>query len=452
MSMTFIRLFSALFAASLFAGCGSSGSSASPPSGGLTLAPADGQVTVSWNDDTGVQYDLWYGPIADATQCQSTTGNRPLGCQLFTHIRSPYVVNGLINGVTYSFVMNGRRNNGPAGDNTSVVSATPALAGASWTAGATFGGTDMRGVTFGANITSQVQYYVAVGNAGAIYNSTDGATWTAVSSPTTSNLNAALYAQSNFIAAGASGGVFYSPDTLTWTAATSNTTQTLNALASNAGLLKCYGALVGTVTSVDFFTTSSCGFTGSKANNASMSVAVGEAGTIAYSTNAGVTWTVATSPTTSSLRGVAYSPAVATWIAVGAGGTLISSSDGVNWTAVSSPTAHDLNGVAVLATTNAATLVTTYTIVAVGAGGAVLASGDGVTWASQTIAPASDLLAVTGWSQFIAVGASGSAFSSPDGITWTPVTSGTASTLYGVLGEYGQYDAVGQAGANAYSR
>jgi hypothetical protein len=452
MSKQFIRLVLALFAASFFSGCGSSGSSAPPPSGGLTLLPADGQVTVSWNDDSGVQYDLWYGPISDATQCQSTTGNRPIGCQLLTHIRSPYVVNGLINGVTYSFVMNGRRNNGPAGDNTAVVPATPALAGGSWSAGTTLGGTDMHGITFGTNITSQVRYYVAVGNAGAIYNSTDGASWTAVTPPTSNNLNAALYAQSNFIAAGASGGVFHSADALTWTAATSNTSQTLNALGSNAGLLKCYGVLVGTVTSVDYFTNSSCGFTGSKANNASLSVAVGEAGTIIYSSNAGVTWTVATSPTTGSLRGVAYSIGAAKWIAVGAGGVLVSSSNGVDWTTVTSPTTADLNGVAVLPTTNSATLVTTYTFVAVGAGGTVLTSGDGVTWASQTVTPAVDLHAVTGWSQFVAVGAGGSAYSSPDGTTWTPVSSGTASTLYGVLGEFGQYSAVGQAGASIYSR
>jgi hypothetical protein len=111
-----------------------------------------------------------------------------------------------------------------------------------------------------------------------------------------------------------------------------------------------------------------------------------------------------------------------------------------------------LNGVAVLATTNSATLVTTYTFVAVGTGGTVLTSGDGVTWASQTVTPAVDLHAVTGWSQFVAVGVGGGAYSSPDGTTWTPVSSGATSTLYGVLGEYGQYTAVGQAGASTYSR
>jgi hypothetical protein len=88
----------------------------------------------------------------------------------------------------------------------------------------------------------------------------------------------------------------------------------------------------------------------------------------------------------------------------------------------------------------------------VGAGGTILTSNDGVTWVSQTVTPAANLHAVTGWSRFIAVGDGGAAFTSADGTTWTSVASGTTSTLYGVLGAYGQYNAVGQGGASVYSK
>ena len=418
---------------------------------------------VSWNDDPSVQYDLWYGPISNPEACQSTNGGVPAGCQMVSNVASPYAASALINGVSYSFVMNGRNNKGKAGSNTPIASATPGLAGANWQPGASLGNTDMHGVTYGGFTINTVNasgapigYYVTVGNGGALFKGTDGVTWTAIPSPTGSNLNAVLFAQSYFIAAGASGSIFFSLDTVSWTAATSGTSQMLNALASNASLARCYGVLVGPVTTADYFTTpNGCGFWGSKANNAGLIVAVGDSGTILYSSNGGQTWTAATSSsiaTTQSLHGVAYFPTTATWYAVGAGGTLLSSTNASNWTPVASGTSADLNGIAVLASTNSATLATTYTIVAVGSGGTILTSNDGTTWTSKTISP-SDLYAVTGWSQFVAVGAAGSVFTSPDGATWTQVTnSGTSATLYSVLGEAGQYNALGQGGSNIFSQ
>ena len=448
-----VRLALALVIATFFAGCGGGGSSASPPAGGLTLVASDGQIVVSWNDDSNVQYDLWYSSNADVAACQNANGAFPAGCQFHIQVTSPYVITGLVNGVSYYFVMNARKNGGPAGDDTPIASATPTLAGDTWQPGGAMGSADMHGIVYGTNVQNAVSSYVAVGNAGAIYNSTNGTSWTPVSSPTGNNLNAAAYAQNNFIAAGAAGSIFYSPDALTWTAAPSNTAQTLNALGNNAGLAKCYGILVGTVSQTDYFTSpSTCGFSGSRGNNASLTVAVGDSGTVLYSSNGGVAWTTATSPTANNLYGVAFSAGVTKWVAVGAGGTMISSTDGINWTTVTSPTTSDLFSIAVLASTNAATLGTTYTFVAVGAGGTILTSNDGVTWVSQTVSPAANLHAVTGWSRFVAVGDGGAAFTSADGTTWTSVASGTTSTLYGVLGAYGQYNAVGQGGASVYSK
>jgi photosystem II stability/assembly factor-like uncharacterized protein len=336
----------------------------------------------------------------------------------------------------------------------------------------------MHGIAYGGFTANTVNalgvpigYFVAVGNSGAMYKSTDGVAWTPVSLPTASGLNAALFAQSYFIAAGASGSIFYSLDTVTWTAVTPTPqTQTLNALASNAGLQRCYGILVGPVMPlIDYFAPQSpCGFTGSKANTASLIVAVGDAGTILHSSNGGVTWTAATTvPTSNNLYGVAYmypnpvttalpSGSVGVWIAVGAGGTLITSTDSVTWTAVTSvtpPTTNDLKSVAVLTTTDSTTLVTTNTVVAVGNNGTVLTSPDGKNWTNKTV-NSTNLNAVTGWSRFVAVGDGGAVFTSPDGTAWSPpvTSSGTAASLYGVIGAAGQYNAIGQGGASIFSQ
>jgi hypothetical protein len=58
-------------------------------------------------------------------------------------------------------------------------------------------------------------------------------------------------------------------------------------------------------------------------------VAVGDSGTILYSTN-GITWTKKTSGTTEQLNNVTY--ANSTWVAVGEDGSVLSSSDGSTWT------------------------------------------------------------------------------------------------------------------------
>ena len=124
--------------------------------------------------------------------------------------------------------------------------------------------------------------------------------------------------------------VLSSSDLATWTAGTSVTNQNLNALASN-----------GTTV-----------------------VAVGDGGTIQYSTD-GLTWNAAAAvPTTKPLYGITYA-ASGLWVAVGAGGTVITSSDGSTWTTVSSGTSSTLRAVSVQAST-------AYTYVAVGDGGTVL--------------------------------------------------------------------------------
>ena len=401
------RAIAVAFVSVLLAGCGG-GNSAAPPTGGLKVVPGDGQVTVSWNADAGVEYWLFFAAAEGVT---TRNWNSLTGGAARLNVFSPYVLTGLTNGVTYSFTMDGRTDGGPGGPGAPTVTAVPRLAGVSWTAGGSLGSLDMQGIAYGT-ASNTTAYYLAVGNGGAQYQSTDGVNWTAISGATTSNLNAALYTLSRFITVGASGTVLSSSDLATWTAGTSVTNQNLNALASN-----------GTTV-----------------------VAVGDGGTIQYSTD-GLTWNAAAAvPTTKPLYGITYA-ASGLWVAVGAGGTVITSSDGSTWTTVSSGTSSTLRAVSVQAST-------AYTYVAVGDGGTVLTSTDGVTWAAQNVSPAANLLALAASTgQFVAVGTGGAVFTSPDGINWTGQTTGTSVNLLAVLGgSLAQYVTTGSGGASYYSR
>ncbi len=127
MSLTSLRLsITALFLAAFLAACGGgSGSSAPPPTGGITATAEDGQVTITWTADAGVDYWLMYAATATAIDMKNPPGNH---VWINSGMTSPYVVSGLINGVTYSFAMDGRISGGPGGAQTPSVSATPSAA------------------------------------------------------------------------------------------------------------------------------------------------------------------------------------------------------------------------------------------------------------------------------------------------------------------------------------
>ncbi len=428
MSFQTLRRLLALASIALFVtACGSRGSEAPPPVGGLTATAGDGQVVLSWTPDPGVEYWLFYAPTTsiDTDNLADTPGLRGV-----TNVSSPYVLGGLVNGQTYSFTLNGRYDGGPGGPYTPSVSAVPRSAGDTWVAGGAMGTADMRGVTYGgASSTSAI--YLAVGGAGALYQSSDKVTsaslnWTQITtSGITANLNAVTYTLGRYLAVGDGGASYYSSDAQTWTAGSAVTVENLNALASSGSRV----------------------------------VAVGNNGAIQYSAD-GMSWTAATTvPTSSHLYGVAYL-STGVWMAVGAGGTLLQSSDGASWTALSSGTTADLRGVAyrprsvttvTIPTTTTTTIEAAY--VAVGAGGVVLSSTDGASWTAQTSNTTADLQTVTPeLTRFLAVGTGGAVISSQDGLSWTARSSGSTAALYGVVNGQAQYVAVGAGGVSLYSR
>jgi hypothetical protein len=405
---------STIFALLALAGCGGiiggQGYPAPAPTNVKAVA-GDGIVTVSWDMSPNVQYWLFHAAANSITphSCISLPA-----CATVIDASSPAVITGLANGTTYSFTIDGRVNNGPAGPGSSSVSAVPRPAGTTWSVGSQIGTNDLHGISYGtapvtvSGITGNA--FVAVGSNEALYFSPDGKNWSpATTAPITTpaanaNLNASIAYGSTYVAVGANGVVLYSSNATTWTQAAAATANELFGVASNgAG-----------------------GF-----------VAVGANGSIITSSG-GLTWAAATSPTTNNLYAITY--ANGRYVAVGAAGTLLTSTDGINWQSFTPQTTNDLKGVAYGSTA----------FVAVGAAGTLVVSTDGgTTWALQpTPISTLNINAATYSSQFIAVGDAGGVFTSSDGVNWQPQSSGTSMPLFAVThGLYG-YSAAGSAGTN----
>ena len=405
-------------------GGGNGGPAAAPTD--FKVTPGNGQVTLTWTAQPGVDYWVMYAPTATPIDIKNPPSNH---AWLTDRVTSPYVLNGLANGVTYSFAMNARTGGGKGGEQTASQSVVPRYAGSTWVAGSGLGTNSMRGITLGVSSADSLSYFVAVGDGGKIYKNAEsvsqglnGYSWSVVTPANTIDVNfkAATYTLSKYLAVGSGGtgnNVYYSTDLTTWTPASTTISTGLNALVSN-------GATV---------------------------VAVGNGGQAYYSTD-GSTWTAATMPSSfmSNLYGVAYSSYTGMWIAVGAGGALLTSLDAKTWTSASSGVAVDLNSV--IATTG-------NVIVAAGNSGTVITNNNTMTtsvngtWTAQTLGYSPTLYAVsTNSVQFLTVGAGGVAFTSIDGVTWAPVSSTqTSNDLLAIYGSASKYLVVGTAGANSSS-
>lgn len=414
MSLRFFRVWmAALVVAVLSVACG--GGSSAPAPSGLTAVAGETTVTVTWTMDAGVEYWLYVAPTSVAPTNNSSMHNwfGLTGGTVLMKVSSPYVVSGLTNGTSYSFSVNGRTGGGPGGPGAPTVSATPRLAGSSWTLGTPVTSAsvpDFNSLTLGGS-------YVAAGNAGALYSSTNGTSWTAITpAPTTANLNGVSYL-GTYKVVGNGGVIFTSSDAATWTARTSNTSNNLRAIASNG---------------------------------VNLSVAVGDLGTIRTSAD-GISWIERTSGTINNLYAVTFSTYNGgSWIAVGAGGTIVTSPDGLVWT----DTGHagvDLRGIASGLNASGSAI----TLVAVGANGTALSSTDTSTWTAHTLTGVrtNTMNAVAYGTQFVSVGDGGMTYVSTDGTTWTQATpTATTSNLTAVVRGPLVYVAVGATGTNLLAK
>jgi len=96
---------------------------------------------------------------------------------------------------------------------------------------------DLRGITYGtmfststAGVITTTSEFVAVGAAGTVLSSADGANWSTQTLAGTGSLNAVTYG-AQYVAVGTGGKVFISADGVSWTATTPVTSQNLYAVA-----------------------------------------------------------------------------------------------------------------------------------------------------------------------------------------------------------------------------
>jgi hypothetical protein len=148
---------------------------------------------------------------------------------------------------------------------------------------------------------------------------------------------------------------------------------------------------------------------------------------IAVSNDQGNTWTRISPVTNLSLNAIANNSSVI--VAVGEEGTIIYSTNGYNWLATSSGTTETLRDV----------IYQNGNFIAIGNNGKIISSVDGMTWANVTgIDTTNDLYAIT-WSgtEYLIGSSNGVVFVSADGLNWTErrILSTADESLYNVTGD-----------------
>lgn len=432
--------------------CGNSAPSSAPAN--FRVVAGENSVTVSWDQQPGVNYYVFAGPGTAITR--DNVASTP-GSSIQPNATSPFVVTGLTNGQVYSFFMNAANGGSEGGPVTPTLTATPQQAGAAWSPEINNAGvaTLPSNIGDGSFTTTSLAYinniYVAVGCKGtlggtattstnqsnasctgsSIYTSPGGIGATFAAIPTSTAYAGALqlndviavnqtvgtFSVQTLVAVGNNGTIVSSNDAITWTTETA-----LPALPTNTNL-----------TSVT--------------SNTSTFVAVGNGGAVVTS-NDGITWTTQTTtglPTTVNLNSVTYSSGTGLFYAVGDGGVIYITADGVTWAQTASsaillaqtPTSQ-ANITANLHDILYSSLLGTY--VAVGDKGTLLYSTDGATWYLQSnpsLSSGIDLYSVSGISQFVVTGINNAAvavttISTANGSVTTPgAAAGSVAILYG---------------------
>lgn len=417
MRLQFFSSIAAVCLTGLLSACGG-GSSAEPPIN-LKVEVGETSATVTWDTVPNVEYWVFYAPTlyAPVDNSKMTLWFNLPGGNVERAVSSPFEVTGLFPGLPYSFTVNARVDGGPGGPAAQTVTVTPRLAGGVWRdASSVVGSPNIKSVAFTGG-------FVAVGENGKIIDSLDALTWNDVTSPTNTHLNGITFGPENLgglITVGDGGTILTGLDSSAWTARTSGTSANL------------YGVAV---------------------NGSTLAVAVGAGGVILTSAD-GIAWTPATdSGTTQDLYGVQFVGNF--WLAVGVNGTVVKSLDGQTWKIQTTPTTATLRSIAY----TALDVNSSPAYVVVGAGGVVLTSADLTTttgtptWKTVIGVPATaNLNSVVYGGQFVAVGDAGVTFTSADGVTWKTVTPVTTQNLTTVVRGPSMYAALGAAGTNLTSK
>ncbi len=426
MHQPILRLTLAALLASALAACGNDGDSAPPPTN-VTAVPGDGRIVLSWDTEPGVEY--WIFGAADPGVTVDNWIGLPASFSVIRG-RSPQPVCALENGTEFWATVNARTGTAGGGPGSPAVSATPRLAGETWTT--TTLGTSVNALGFGliehcrtVNAVTDTDrpatgHFIAVGDAASIFTSLDGVNWTkqAVDPSFTADLHAVdVYTRR--------------PGDLR------NLEQTWLAVGVETATLRSYNG-------VDWVA-SAAPIPGSRTlrsltHRFSTFVGVGDGGRIAVTSDT-TTWIERESPTTENLNYVTHNNG--SLLAVGDNGTLLMSGDSNGWGRIDIGTTAHLRGAAWgNNNTNPGNggdeEIETWVVV--GDGGTVARSlNNGRNWELQVLPGAPNLVGVGYTTAFIAVDDAGGVWRSIDGASWSgPIASGlgTVEAVNG-LSEYG---------------
>lgn len=384
-------------------GCLGKEDSPSEAPANVTVEAGENAVTLRWSQESSRDYWIYYKEGSSVALHDS-------GTVIVMNATSPKVITGLTNDTAYAFVMAASQNGSAVGPSSESVSTTPRIAGASWVANSPLGSNALRALAVGT--VDSTTTVVAVGDSGSIYTgaykytNANAADWVVASNqPTIQSLKGAVHDGSQFVAVGTAGTVVSSSDGATWTL---KNTVSLNGAPVQLNGITHGGVYVavgdgGTImTSSDLVTwTQASSGTGNALYGITILngyyFVVGANGTLLTSSD-GSTWTAHTTNTGVALRGVNY--AASTYVAVGDNGTVLTSSDGTTWAAQASGTTQNLNSI-----------IYGTRFMVVGDNGTVIHSTDALTWTtatSGTTASLYSLLIGSSPTLYLAVGAAGS--------------------------------------------
>lgn len=272
--------------------------------------------------------------------------------------------------------------------------------------------------------------YIAVGDHSTLMTSNDGISWDLELAPTNQTTSVLLGVGGSAqlaIAVGNAGALFTSTNTDLSTYSTNVVSGVETVQTNTAGALGIYwGTPSHPLGGVDL--------QGVAWNGQSYLVCGGN-GSIMSSPD-GFNWTRESAGTTNFLSSAtAFGDG---WCITGDKGTVLLKRGGTGWTTVKAPTTNWLYRVRAI----------DGVLFAVGEAGALFKSTDAISWSpipSSTSSWLMDLAKVGG--VFVAVGAKGSCLASADGMAWQPQLPFTSKSLYGLATAGGQLLSVGADGA-----
>jgi hypothetical protein len=248
----------------------------------------------------------------------------------------------------------------------------------------------------------------------ALSTSPTGASWTSRTLPTATILYDITYGNSTYVAVGEGGRIFTSTDASTWTSQTSGTSEQLVSVEWDASLSLFICVGVTTIRTSSTGTTWSAATIPSGLGTRSSNIQV--PGSCALLTKLNGTW----------------------FTTLGSSDHILTSTDGTTWVApliggALSSTSVVIAGSTAVATTNSLFKLNTLMVACPAAGGLMIAPLSTNSW-TAVVTPATGIFRAVSYGAglYVAVGNGGIIYTSSDGITWTSRTSGTATDLTGI--------------------